>query len=65
MSLTSIWRSFGYGWFCLLSMLTAGVIISMDYEIGSLKKRSNHSLSVYGRGSDFHCVDGSMATHGV
>ncbi len=37
MPLTSIRRSLGFGWFCLLSMLIAGVIVSMDYEIGSLK----------------------------
>ena len=37
MSSTSIWRNLGFGWFCLLSMLTAGVIVSMDYEIGSLQ----------------------------
>ena len=37
MSLTFIRRSLGFGWFCLLSMLSAGVIVSMDYEIGSLQ----------------------------
>jgi hypothetical protein len=37
MSLTFIWRSLGFSWFCLLSMLTASIIVSMDYEIGSLK----------------------------
>lgn len=37
MSLTSIRRSLSFSWFCLLSTLTAGVIVSMDYEIGSLQ----------------------------
>ncbi|MEM6453446.1 MAG: hypothetical protein AAF703_24430 [Cyanobacteria bacterium P01_D01_bin.105] len=45
MSLTSIRRGFGFGWFCLLSMLTAGVVVSMDYEIGSLHSALTTYLS--------------------
>ncbi|EDX83401.1 hypothetical protein S7335_581 [Synechococcus sp. PCC 7335] len=45
MSSTSIWRNLGFGWFCLLSMLTAGVIVSMDYEIGSLQSALTTYLS--------------------
>ena len=46
MSLSPIRRSLGVGWFCLLSILTAGIIVSMDYEIGSLQSAlTTHLLS--------------------
>ncbi|MBE9063935.1 hypothetical protein [cf. Phormidesmis sp. LEGE 11477] len=46
MSFASVRQSLGLSWFCLLSILTAGVIISVDYQIGSLQSAlTNHLAS--------------------
>lgn len=43
MTFSNIRRGLGIGWFCLLVVLTAGIIVASDHEIGSLQ----NALSIH------------------
>ncbi|MEM6432684.1 MAG: hypothetical protein AAF773_02330 [Cyanobacteria bacterium P01_D01_bin.115] len=48
MTFSNIRRSLGIGWFCLLVVLTAGIIVASDHEIGSLQSAlSTHLASTF------------------
>ena len=46
MTFSHIRRGLGIGWFCLFVILTAGIIVASDHEIGSLQNAlSTHLVS--------------------